>query len=73
MHGVPRAGAKVLLDMTFSEITEHLNRQQVAQKGPLERDSELGGDDMEGLETPFRSVVSGKEAISLSAITLRRA
>ncbi len=58
----------MLLDMTFREIIEHLNRQQASRGGPLEGASGFEGDDMEGLETPFRSVVKGNMAISLPAI-----
>ena len=67
LHGPLLAGGKVLLDMTFGEIIEHLNRQQATRGGTLEGASGFEGDDMEGLETPFRSVLSGDKAISLSA------
>ena len=46
----------MLLDLTFGEIIEHLNRQPASRGGPLEGASGFEGDDMEGLETPFRSV-----------------
>ena len=64
LHGPSLAGGKVLLDMTFDEIIEHLNRQQASRGGPLEGASGFEGDDREGLETPFRSVVSGNMAVS---------
>ena len=52
----------MLLDMTFGEIIEHLNRQQASRGGPLEGASDFECDDTEGLETPFRLVVSGNMA-----------
>ena len=62
LHGPSLAGGKVLLDMTFGEIIEHLNRQQATRGGTSEGASGFEGDDMEGLETPFRSVISGNMA-----------
>ena len=58
------AGGKVLLDMTFGEIIEHLHRRWASRGGPLEGASGFEGDDMDGLETPFRSVFNGNMAIS---------
>ena len=52
----------MLLDMTFGEIIEHLNRQQASRGEPLKGALGFEGDDTEGLETPFRSVVSGNLA-----------
>ena len=60
----------MLLDMTFDEIMEHLSRQQASRGSPSEGTSGFEGDDMEGLETPFRSVVSGNMALGLSATIL---